>query len=51
MLVYVVKNSTPSVSFYLSLDSSILYYPATIKTKRREYIIYRNLVTHEQLTS
>jgi hypothetical protein len=30
------QGSTPSVSFYLSLDSLILYYAATIKTKRRE---------------
>jgi hypothetical protein len=29
---------TPSVSFYLSLDSVILHYPATNKKKRREYI-------------
>jgi hypothetical protein len=28
---------TPSVSFYLSLDSVILHYPATNKKKRREY--------------
>jgi hypothetical protein len=28
--------STPSVSFYLSLDSVILHYPATNKKKRRE---------------
>jgi hypothetical protein len=31
-------SCTPSVSFYLSLDSSILYYSATNKTKQREYI-------------
>lgn len=30
---------TPSVSFYLSLDSAILYYPATSKKKRREYVL------------
>jgi hypothetical protein len=30
---------TPSVSFYLSLDSAILHYPATNKKKRREYKI------------
>jgi hypothetical protein len=29
---------TPSVSFYLSLDSVKLHYPATNKKKRREYI-------------
>jgi hypothetical protein len=29
---------TPSVSFYLSLDSVILYYSATNKKKRREYM-------------
>jgi hypothetical protein len=29
--------TTPSVSFYLSLDSAILHYPATNKKKRREY--------------
>jgi hypothetical protein len=29
---------TPSVSFYLSLDSAILHYPATNKKKRREYL-------------
>jgi hypothetical protein len=29
-------RSTPSVSFYLSLDSVILHYPATNKKKRRE---------------
>jgi hypothetical protein len=29
--------STPSVSFYLSLDSVKLHYPATNKKKRREY--------------
>jgi hypothetical protein len=28
---------TPSVSFYLSLDSVILHYPVTNKKKRREY--------------
>jgi hypothetical protein len=28
---------TPSVSFYLSLDSTKLHYPATNKKKRREY--------------
>jgi hypothetical protein len=31
-------TSTPSVSFYLSLDSVILHYPATNKKKRREYM-------------
>jgi hypothetical protein len=31
---------TPSVSFYLSLDSAILHYPATNKKKRREYFTY-----------
>jgi hypothetical protein len=31
--------TTPSVSFYLSLDSANLYYPATNKKKRREYTI------------
>jgi hypothetical protein len=30
-------RNTPSVSFYLSLDSAILHYPATYKKKRREY--------------
>jgi hypothetical protein len=29
--------ATPSVSFYLSLDSAILNYPATNKKKRKEY--------------
>jgi hypothetical protein len=29
---------TPSVSFYKSLDSAKLHYPATNKKKRREYI-------------
>jgi hypothetical protein len=33
---------TPSVSFYLSLDSVILYYPATNKKKRREYFLMLN---------
>jgi hypothetical protein len=33
--VQVVIN-TPSVSFYLSLDSAKLHYPATNKKKRRE---------------
>jgi hypothetical protein len=33
-----MKIYTPSVSFYLSLDSAILHYPATNKKKRREYI-------------
>jgi hypothetical protein len=28
---------TPSVSFYLSLDSAKLHYPVTNKKKRREY--------------
>jgi hypothetical protein len=28
---------TPAVSFYLSLDSVKLHYPATNKKKRREY--------------
>jgi hypothetical protein len=32
-------NVTPSVSFYLSLDSAILPYPATNKKKRREYYL------------
>jgi hypothetical protein len=32
-------DGTPSVSFYLSLDSAILYYPATNKKKQREYKI------------
>jgi hypothetical protein len=31
--------TTLSVSFYLSLDSAILHYPATNKKKRREYIV------------
>jgi hypothetical protein len=31
---------TPSVSFYLSLDSAKLHYLATNKKKRREYTIY-----------
>jgi hypothetical protein len=39
------KVSTPSVSFLLSLDSSILHYPATTKTKRREY---KNIDTEQQ---
>jgi hypothetical protein len=30
-------QDTPSVSFYLSLDSVKLHYPATNKKKRREY--------------
>jgi hypothetical protein len=30
---------TPSVSFYLSLDSAKLHYPATNKKKPREYQI------------
>jgi hypothetical protein len=30
-------HATPSVSFYLSLGSVILHYPATNKKKRREY--------------
>jgi hypothetical protein len=34
----VSKNITPSVSFYFSLDSAILNYPATNKKKRREYM-------------
>jgi hypothetical protein len=38
MGLYTQKNTTPSVSFYLSLDSVILYYPATNKKKRSEYI-------------
>jgi hypothetical protein len=32
-----MELTTPSVSFYLSLDSAILHYPATNKKKRREY--------------
>ena len=32
---------TPSVSFYLSLDSVKLHYPATNKKKRREYFLDR----------
>jgi hypothetical protein len=36
---------TPSVSFYLSLDSVILHYPATNKKKRREYCM--SVGTHE----
>jgi hypothetical protein len=32
-----LMSGTPSVSFYLSLDSVILHYPATNKKKRREY--------------
>jgi hypothetical protein len=32
-----IKVYTPSVSFYLSLDSAKLHYPATNKKKRREY--------------
>jgi hypothetical protein len=35
---------TPSVSFYFSLDSAILHYPATNKKKRREY--YFSLITN-----
>jgi hypothetical protein len=31
-----LKPTTPSVSFYLSLDSVKLHYPATNKKKRRE---------------
>jgi hypothetical protein len=31
------QSDTPSVSFYLSLDSAILHYLATNKKKRREY--------------
>jgi hypothetical protein len=30
---------TSSVSFYLSLDSTILHYPATNKKKRKEYYL------------
>jgi hypothetical protein len=30
------KRNTPSVSFYLSLDSVKLHYPATNQKKRRE---------------
>jgi hypothetical protein len=33
----VLLLKTPSVSFYLSLDSVKLHYPATNKKKRREY--------------
>ena len=33
-------NTIPSVSFYMSLDSVKLHYPATNKKKRREYVIY-----------
>jgi hypothetical protein len=36
------RCSTPSVSFYLSLDSVELHYPATNKKKRREYMIDEN---------
>jgi hypothetical protein len=36
---------TPSVSFYLSLDSAILHYPATNKMKRREGVISRVIVS------
>jgi hypothetical protein len=32
----VIMNSTPSVSFYKSLDSAKLHYTATYKKKRRE---------------
>jgi hypothetical protein len=35
---YLMCN-TPSVSFYLSLDSVKLHYPATNKKKRMEYIL------------
>jgi hypothetical protein len=35
----IMQFSTPSVSFYLSLDSAKLYYPATNKKKRREYVL------------
>jgi hypothetical protein len=38
------NDSTPSVSFYLSLDSAILHYPAKNKKKRREYVV-GNLLT------
>jgi hypothetical protein len=31
--------TTPSFSFYLSLDSVKLHYPATNKKKRREYVV------------
>jgi hypothetical protein len=34
----VSKTITPSVSFYLSLDSAKLHYPTTNKKKRREYM-------------
>jgi hypothetical protein len=34
----IVLYSTPSVSFYMSLDSVKLHYPATNKKKRREYV-------------
>ena len=36
-------DTTPSVFFYLSLDSVKLHYPATNKKKRREYLfIYKS---------
>jgi hypothetical protein len=38
------KNITSSVSFYLSLDSVILHYPATNKKKRSEYVLSENSV-------
>jgi hypothetical protein len=38
--IYYMIVYTSSVSFYLSLDSAILHYPATNKKKRREYIVY-----------
>jgi hypothetical protein len=32
------QAATPSVSFYLSLDSAIFHYPAANKNKRTEYV-------------
>jgi hypothetical protein len=43
----VMVNITPSVSFYLSLDSVKLHYPATNKKKRREYI--KNVRVHHEI--
>jgi hypothetical protein len=37
---FCIKYDTLSVSFYLSLDSEKLHYPATNKKKRREYLLF-----------
>jgi hypothetical protein len=43
--------STPSVSFYLSLDSVKLHYPATNKNKRREYIPLLHIIRRSPASS